>query len=103
MVNLSKFVDKNVRVSYRNGEKSEVIIQYTGFGNYPYRVGGSATYSENGFVYGGSGKKKHPLDIVNIEVSNYGSRIEYLEGRVAVLQREVDCANTEIAKLKMRK
>lgn len=102
VIDLSKFVDKNVKVSYRNGEKAEVIIQDAHFGDYPYRINGVATYAENGLVYGSLGNE-HPNDIVNIELLDSGNRVEYLENRVQILQREIDSANAEIAKIKNEK
>ena len=91
MIDLSQFVGKKVRVTFRNGETNEGEIDFISKQNiYPYS-----------FVYGGikSARTKRGsflsgsvscIDIIKIEEIKPMSKYEELEKKVAEMQKEID-------------
>jgi hypothetical protein len=96
MIDLSKFVDKKVRVTFRNGETYEGEIQTTqSYTIYPYSFNyhrysygaAKSPYTKLGKFWSGSVSK---LDIIKIEEIKPMNKYEELEKKVAEMQKEID-------------
>lgn len=97
MIDLSKFVDKKVRVTFRNGKKVEGDFKYIAIHTaiYPYVfsyvVGNNR--KENSYTKNGSYNHccaTNSLDIFHIEEIKPMNRYEELEKQVAEMQKEID-------------
>ena len=90
IIDLSQFVGKEVKVTYRgNGTgKGYITKKKTGYGGtHPYKFN-SFGYDQWGNFYGP--KSNHHLDIIKIEEIKPMNKYEELEKKVAEMQKEID-------------
>ena len=87
MIDLSKFVDKNVRVTLRNGCICEGKITKNATGNPYYFKSDEGDYGcQNTY----NGHLIHAWDIIQIEEIKPMKKYEQLENQVAEMQKEID-------------
>ena len=92
-IDLSKYVGKKVRVTFRNTvymdegivELDKGIVELTEWDTYPYRIHGNA-YSKDGKWKNSDTRKHDILTIEEIQMNNY----QELENKVKELQAEID-------------
>ena len=93
MIDLSQFVGKNVRVTFRNGNFDSGLVSATTINPmFPYVYTGRSLkeyYNRDGL---GSYKEHlyHAWDIIHIEEIKPMNRYEELEKQVAEMQKEID-------------
>jgi len=92
MIDLSKFVNKDVKVMLRNGTLVEAKILETNVGDIPYRLVDCQSeygrYTINGRYY--FNLVDTAWDIIQIEEIKPMNRYEELEKQVAEMQKEID-------------
>ena len=87
MIDLSQFVDKNVRVTLRNGCICEGKITKNATGNPYYFKSDEGDYGcQNTY----NGHLIHAWDIIQIEEIKTMKKYEQLENQVAEMQKEID-------------
>ena len=87
MIDLSQFVDKNVRVTRVNGEEVECKVLYR-------KENTIHPYSVDFFAYCRDGRYNNgvisDLDIIHIEEIKPMKKYEQLENQIAEMQKEID-------------
>jgi hypothetical protein len=104
MINLSQFVDKQVRVTLRHGDRVEGDIDISSGSVYSYIFSYvienrklERTYTKNGSY--DICTSSSPLDIIQIEEIKPMNRYEELEKQVAEMQKEIDRLKKEEIKV----
>jgi hypothetical protein len=97
MIDLSKFVDKQVRVTFRNGEMIDCDIMFYSIrtSTYPYIISYVIGNSRNENTYTKEGRldlntSTSLRDIIKIEELKPMKKYEQLENQVAEIQKEID-------------
>jgi hypothetical protein len=97
MIDLSQFVDKKVRVTFRNGEMRDCDIKFYPIrtATYPYIISYVIGNKRNETSYTRWGRldlntSTSPGDIIKIEELKPMNKYEELENKVAEMQKEID-------------
>jgi hypothetical protein len=91
-IDLSKYVGKKVRVTFRNGYKTDSEIRNNDKGyhkkSHPYILFGSCSYNQEGYTY--CSEDISPSDIIHIEEIKEMDEIQELKNKVKELQEQID-------------
>ena len=90
MIDLSQFVDKRVRVTFRNRRTKEGLLSLNGIYLYPYKVRWDDNTSTFFDTVGNSDCLFSSHNIIKIEEIKTMKKYEQLENQVAEMQKEID-------------
>jgi hypothetical protein len=90
MIDLSQFVGKNIRVTFRNKRTKEGLLSLNGIYLYPYKVRWDDDTSTFFDTVGNSDCLFSSHNIIKIEEIKPMNKYEELEKQVAEMQKEID-------------